>query len=782
MNNISSNKLSDSPFYINSEKISFIDKQNILASNEYNGLDKLLKIDSENIVFKIDGKPIIIYEPYIDNDELYCYPLNENLKDDSETQQKLFQTMYDKWLFNKPKNIGISATNWVDGDTTLVEYSTKNIQLAIGFSPKKFVYPNEYALSEEKLPDWVEEWLTDDSKYEFLNALGVHTQTSDLVKLRDCLKNKTEIKANLGTISENPDLLINTIRWLDETNTQFRENDTEALQLIRRIYDLVATESSLPLLAIQCVNDNLIFYNFQNHANKKYYIDEQKLEELSQYEIELNSILEIIQSIEAVLIDKRRFPDQFELDSFHSIDLEKKLDIELLSENSQTIQEDYYKVWRIETNNKFQIQLYDGQIPYKLFFEDLPLQSIVEGDIVVTSSKNTIYINSQCFESIDELLEQLINNSNFTVDDLNSFKKAKNLNTEEIQRKLTDEQNNIIPGESYDDNFRINRCKNNDFKENRSNEQLQLFLSKLITSLDKNHSPWKDYIYHFTHVENAAFIIKSCSILPRQKVKQFKDSAGQSLIGRTKDYIKNNFARFYFRPLTPTQWHNELLGSRTNEIHALCPVPIFFRFKLKDVLETHGARCAVSNGNLAADSTHYGNSAEFLDYFDFDNVYNMFGETDYKIASQQEFIVKNGLCFTDSIDFQIICRNTQDKESLINLIGRDSEFINKISIDSSYYNNINSYVKVDKTETSINVSLQLNHNLLREKISLVLRKENFNLKSISSETEDIINIQVDKQIVVEAKTHMKLDFDRIAPFYIYFIEDGKKWLIYQYEN
>ena len=96
------------------------------------------------------------------------------------------------------------------------------------------------------------------------------------------------------------------------------------------------------------------------------------------------------------------------------------------------------------------------------------------------------------------------------------------------------------------------------------------------------------------------------SILPRGKAS-FKDSAGKDLIGRTNDYIKRNFARFYFRPLTPTQFHNELLGS-LNDIFAICPVPIFFRFKIEDVLKTHGAKCAVSNGNLATDWAHYGNS------------------------------------------------------------------------------------------------------------------------------------------------------------------------------
>jgi hypothetical protein len=269
------------------------------------------------------------------------------------------------------------------------------------------------------------------------------------------------------------------------------------------------------------------------------------------------------------------------------------------------------------------------------------------------------------------------------------------------------------------------------------------------------------------------------SILPRGKAS-FKDSAGQDLIGRTNDYIKRNFARFYFRPLTPTQFHNELLGSR-KDIFAICPVPIFFRFKIEDVLKTHGARCAVSNGNLATDWAHYGNSIEFLDYFDFDNIYKYFGEADYKTASQQEFIVKNGLDFSKGIDFQIICRNTQDREALINMIGLDSEYVNKIVIDNSFYNSVNPFVQVEKTDTVINLSIkQLEDKVITGKIRLFSSQGYLYLKSISSTTQDFIDINLDKKLIVEVKTNIRLEFDQIEPFYVYFVEDGKDWLIYQY--
>ena len=487
----------------------------------------------------------------------------------------------------------------------------------------------------------------------------------------------------------------------------------------------------------------------------------------------------IIQSKGSLLIDKRCYPEQFNIESAYSIVLTLKLDTDLLSKKSINFQEEYYRAWLLKIQHKFSIKLYDGKIPYKVFFENHAVKSILQNDIDINTN-NIIYINSQCIGSIYKLLQQLINKSSFTVDDLNYFKEAQTASKEDIKLELAAQQNTINTFERPDIEI---KCTQNDFKDGRSTEELEAFTLKLTSKLNQKKSNWKGYIYHFTHLENAVSILKSASILSRNKAK-FQDSAGQDLIGRTNDYIKNNFARFYFRPLTPTQWHNELLGSREN-IFALCPVPIFLRFKIEDVLKTHHARCAVSNGNLATEWARYGNSIEFLDHFDFDNIYNFFGEANYKIASQQEFIVKNGLHFSNGIDFKIICRNIQDKEALINLIGIDSKYVNAIVIDQSFYNSVNPFIEVKKSDTIINLSIrQLNNKLITGKIRLFSSQGYIDLKSISSSAQDIIDIQlnrIDTKLIAEAKTNIRLEFEQIPSFSVYFVQDGKDWLIYQYK-
>ena len=77
----------------------------------------------------------------------------------------------------------------------------------------------------------------------------------------------------------------------------------------------------------------------------------------------------------------------------------------------------------------------------------------------------------------------------------------------------------------------------------------------------------KDYhsnphIYHFTHFYNAIDVIRSRKILSRDRAEELGllkyDSAGSVVFRSSKAH---KFARFYFRPCTPTQYYNEALGA-----------------------------------------------------------------------------------------------------------------------------------------------------------------------------------------------------------------------------
>jgi hypothetical protein len=79
--------------------------------------------------------------------------------------------------------------------------------------------------------------------------------------------------------------------------------------------------------------------------------------------------------------------------------------------------------------------------------------------------------------------------------------------------------------------------------------------------------------------------------------------------------------------------------------------------------------------------SHYGNSMKFLEHFDFDNVYcTQAGRETFLRASQQEFVVDDYLDIAKLSldDITIICRNEQDKKTLMCLIGPNSKYASRV--------------------------------------------------------------------------------------------------------
>lgn len=349
--------------------------------------------------------------------------------------------------------------------------------------------------------------------------------------------------------------------------------------------------------------------------------------------------------------------------------------------------------------------------------------------------------------------------------------------------------------ESYNPLFEIyTNCVSNDFSLERTAEEVEEFADKLQAGINRQNSVWKGYIYHFTHVENAFSILTDEKLLARNLCGNFKDSAGGNLIAHTREDIKN-FARFYLRPKTPTQWHNEGLGKRRGDIYAFCPVPIFFRFNMKKVLETHGSKCAISSGNLASASSHYGNSAIFLEqYFDFDYLYSelqQVGKETFLKASQQEFIVHNYLTLSklDLEDVSIICRTEKDKETLLNLLGSNSKYASRIFEEqeivgegSLFYNN-NPYVSINDTGSFIDIQID-NYDLygkITGELMLNLADEHpFNHKIISP-FKDISMVNIGEHINVSSYRHFRIQKSPNTRMSVRFQENGQEWLIYTNE-
>lgn len=235
----------------------------------------------------------------------------------------------------------------------------------------------------------------------------------------------------------------------------------------------------------------------------------------------------------------------------------------------------------------------------------------------------------------------------------------------------------------------------------------------LIKGLEQFNGCVKPMIYHFSHLTNAVSIIREKVIKSRGSAV-FLDSAGSGIISQTIADRKN-FARFYFRPKTPTQYYIENLGRGKESIEKIgsdpiCPVPVFFVIPLEEAIEQEWN---VSIGSLASPQTEYGNDIEILKKFDFEGVYKNSLEIDwqrFRIASHQEFLLKDQLDLSQC-NFELVVQNESAKESLLAMLGDlASEYVGKVRVDEDFYNGENTQVKINKDSDQVQASLTVPHN------------------------------------------------------------------------
>ena len=193
---------------------------------------------------------------------------------------------------------------------------------------------------------------------------------------------------------------------------------------------------------------------------------------------------------------------------------------------------------------------------------------------------------------------------------------------------------------------------------------------KRLKTLQKQNW-WARYLFHFTDIKNAIKILEGGALYSRKKAiaKNLMqcENASPDIIGNTKEEYKD-YVRLYFRPRTPTQYHNEGFRPINNRKlgGAHCPVPIIFLFKSDPILtdtETY-----YSDGNIASPGVKIANSSDFYLWLDFDDIYHdssLYGYDPYARASiiyhrQSEVLIKNKLTL-DQLDL-IFCRSNAQLE------------------------------------------------------------------------------------------------------------------------
>lgn len=251
-------------------------------------------------------------------------------------------------------------------------------------------------------------------------------------------------------------------------------------------------------------------------------------------------------------------------------------------------------------------------------------------------------------------------------------------------------------------------------------------------------------IYHFAHLFNAVNILKDRKILSRKRAQgHFENSAGSNVHRRD---TAHSFARFYYRPQSPTQYYNEGLGvdSHMSKLRyrlvgytdygkkiwdeyeecpttkyyrakrldsPKCPMPVFFELDLQEVINQNIDKCFYSTGNMQKDNSSVIKLSDDPYKLNTEKVYSTIadGIDMYKAYSQQEFLIKDHLDFSKLHKIRIICFNDEQANILKEILGDDA-ICSKITTDTStscyidVFHRENRGIQLYETEDFVRVS------------------------------------------------------------------------------
>lgn len=259
-------------FYAN--RFDFIGLDYILSDN-YKGIKGIFKEfpveinKSENL--------LLLKEPFFTDDEFVCPCILEEMSD----KQKLsfIEFLFNQWDKKNKKTV-IRNIDWANINETETEK-------LLGFNPNYSVYPSEYALESEELPEYLQEWLGEDNtKINFIADLGVFTEGTTLLGLRRYFNNegafnKTKIAQDSRLTDET--MLFNTFEWLKSKELELNSKEEfEVLEEMVRVINsnrtkgqelVIQNEYDFELLESEAIEWETLYYeNWKEELEDKFSI------------------------------------------------------------------------------------------------------------------------------------------------------------------------------------------------------------------------------------------------------------------------------------------------------------------------------------------------------------------------------------------------------------------------------------------------------------------------------------------------------------------------------
>lgn len=186
---------------------------------------------------------------------------------------------------------------------------------------------------------------------------------------------------------------------------------------------------------------------------------------------------------------------------------------------------------------------------------------------------------------------------------------------------------------------------------------------------------WPRFAFHYTDVTNAADILASGRLYSRTRAERLglmhNDNASRQVIDMTQTEA-TACVRFYFRPLTPTQYYNEGFKHPElryySDINANVPVPIFLLFDLNKLLAMPETK--FSELPQSGSGSKLCNNVEDFAKLQFNMIYSH-GYVDnfeqVKRYRHAEILYPNSFKIESCIN-AILCRNNVERTTLLNLL------------------------------------------------------------------------------------------------------------------
>ena len=319
-----------------------------------------------------------------------------------------------------------------------------------------------------------------------------------------------------------------------------------------------------------------------------------------------------------------------------------------------------------------------------------------------------------------------------------------------------------------------------------NNYKSELNMMEFYNNLKANC--YRPLIYHFTHMFNAIEVIKSRKILSRNRAKELgllKYDAAGSVVNRSAK--AHPYARFYYRTGTQTQFYNECLGKQKGTRYygraednglPMCPMPVFFKFDLQEVLAAHPNLCYYSTGNLQTNWASVFKIMDVPDNIDSVNLYSHNYDKVVRDKKQQEFLVKNEFDFSNLKDYQIICYDREETDILKSIFKDDliCEHIYSFYDAEKVFEKENPSLRFEISDNCININTDYNGDYMFQIESDQINK----IKVYNNKSQ----IKAIKSHIIQLYDHVSVECGDVA-FEIYYVNmspyaRSPRWLVYQY--